>query len=120
MMQIPPQHTLFIQVAAIDFRQGIDALVGFCRATLEQNPYSGMIFVFRNKKGTAVKLLTYDGTGFWLMQKRFSQGKLRFWPKDIHAPICATSLMVILNQGQPGAMQAAWRALPSSSKALAS
>lgn len=119
MIQITPQHHLFIQVAAIDFRKGIDSLIGFCRAKLQQNPYSGTVFAFRNHKGTAVKLLTYDGTGFWLMQKRFSQGTLRFWPKNINEPICATSLMVILNQGQPGIMQPAWRALPSSSKANA-
>lgn len=114
MMQITPQHRLFVQVAPIDFRSGIDSLVGFCRGKLQQSPFSGTIFAFRNNKGTAVKLLTYDGTGFWLMQKRFSQGRLRYWPKSIDEPICATTLMVILHQGQPGTMQSSWRALPSS------
>ena len=114
MMQITPQHRLFLQVASIDFRKGIDALIGFCRSKLQQDPFSGAIFAFRNQAGTAVKLLTYDGTGFWLMHKRFSQGKLRFWPKHVDEPICATTLMVILNQGQPGVMQPSWRALPAS------
>lgn len=114
MMQLTPQHRLFVQVAPIDFRKGIDALVGFCRSKLQQNPFSGTIFAFRNQKGTAIKLLTYDGTGFWLMQKRFSQGKLRYWPKNTDEPICATTLMVILHQGQPGLMQSSWRVLPSS------
>lgn len=114
MIQMTPQHRLFVQVAPIDFRQGIDGLVGFCRSKLEQSPFSGTIFAFRNKKGTAVKLLTYDGTGFWLMQKRFSAGKLRYWPKSTDESICAATLMVILHQGQPGVMQPSWRALPSS------
>jgi len=113
-MQLTPQHHLFIWVHAVDFRKGIDSLVGFCRAKLQQNPFSGTIFAFRNNKGTAVKLLTYDGTGFWLMQKRFSKGKLKFWPKSIDEKICATTLMVILNQGHPGKMQSSWRALASS------
>lgn len=114
MMQITPQHRLFIQVTPIDFRQGIDGLVGFCRSKLAESPFSGTIFAFRNKKGTAVKLLNYDGTGFWLMQKRFSQGKLRYWPKSPEESICSAALMVILHQGRPGVMQSSWRALPSS------
>jgi len=114
MMQITPQHRLFIQVLPIDFRKGIDSLVGFCRVKLQQDPFSGTIFVFRNHKGTSIKSLTYDGTGFWLMQKRFSQDKLRYWPKSMDEPICATTLMLILNQGQPGIMHSSWRFLPSS------
>lgn len=114
MIQLTPQHRLFLQVTPIDFRAGIDSLVGFCRGKLQQNPFSGTIFAFRNKKGTAVKLLTYDGTGFWLIQKRFSQGKLQYWPKGTDEPICAITLTVILHQGQPGIMQSSWRALPSS------
>jgi transposase len=117
MIQLTPQHHLFVWVPAIDFRKGIDSLVGFCRAKLQQNPFTGTIFAFRNNKGTAVKLLTYDGTGFWLMQKRFSKGKLQFWPQSLNEQVCATTLMVILNQGQPGLLAPSWRQLPSSSRA---
>ena len=120
MMQITPQHHLFVWVQAIDFRKGIDSLVGFCRAKLEQNPFSGTIFAFRNRKGTAVKLLAYDGTGFWLVHKRFSRGVLAYWPKSQDAKLCATTLIVILNQGHPCSMQPSWRELPSSSPAKAS
>ena len=98
----------------IDFRKGIDGLVGFCRTGLGQSPFSGTLFIFRNKRGTAVKILVYDGTGFWLMQKRFSQGVLQYWPTSPDTKICATTMMVILHQGEPGAMQASWRQLPSS------
>jgi transposase len=41
---------------------------------------SGTLFLFRNRSGTAIKLLTYDGQGYWLCLKRFSQGKLQWWP----------------------------------------
>ena len=119
MIQLTAQHQLFVWVGALDFRKGIDALIGHCRLKLNQNPFSGAIFAFRNKRGNAVKLLAYDGTGFWLMHKRFSQGVLQFWPKTQEAKLCTTTMMVILNQGQPGFMQPSWRELPGSSPAKA-
>jgi transposase len=114
MIQVTPQHQLFVFVKSIDFRRGIDGLVGFCRTELGQSPFSGTLFVFRNSRGTAVKILVYDGTGFWLMQKRFSQGVLQYWPTSHEEKICATTLMVILHQGEPGSMHTSWRQLPSS------
>lgn len=119
MIQLTPQQQLFVWVYAIDFRKGIDALIGHCRSQLNQNPFSGAIFAFRNSSGNAVKLLAYDGTGFWLMHKRFSQGVLQFWPKSQDTKICATTMMVILNQGKPHPMQPSWRELPGSSAACA-
>jgi transposase len=117
-IQLTPQQQLCVWVPAIDFRAGIDSLVGLCRKQLAQNPFSGAVFAFRNKKGNSVKLLAYDGTGFWLMQKRFSQGVLQYWPKDSNVKICATTLMVILNQGEPCSMHPSWRELPASSPAM--
>ncbi len=114
MIQITPQHQLFVFVRPIDFRKGIDGLVGFCRSTLAQNPFTGTLFVFRNRRATAVKILVYDGTGLWLMQKRFSQGVLKYWPTSPGEKVCATTLMVLLHQGEPAAMHPSWRHLPSS------
>jgi transposase len=114
MIQITPQHQLQLYVEPVDFRKGIDGLVGLCRQVEKVSPYSGTIFVFRNKSGTSIKLLVYDGTGFWLCLKRFSQGKLRHWPKTMDERICATTMTVILNQGEAMSMSPAWRQLPSS------
>ncbi len=114
MIQLTPQHQLYVALHPIDFRKGIDGLVGFCRQTLVQNPFLGTIFVFRNTRGTAVKILVYDGTGFWLMHKRFSQGALQYWPTSPEEKVCATSLMVLLHQGKPSIMRSSWRQLPSS------
>jgi transposase len=113
MIQITTQHHLHIKVEPIDFRKGIDALVGVCRQHIG-SPYSGTVFAFRNKSARAVKLLVYDGTGFWLCTKRFSQGKLRYWPASRNEHVCATTMAIILNQGTPVAMSPAWRQLPSS------
>jgi transposase len=114
MIQITPQHHLFVHIQPIDFRKGMDSIIGLCRSTLKQDPFSGMIFVFKNRRNTAVKLLVYDGTGFWLCAKRFSQGKLQCWPQSPHDKVCATTLMVILNQGVPVQLAPSWRQLPGS------
>jgi len=119
MLSITPQHRLFIAVAPVDFRRGIDGLVALCRNTLKQDPFAGYVFAFRNRKGTAIKLLTYDGNGFWLCQKRFSSGKLQWWPRH-EAQACALTaveLLIMLQQGMPQsvALPAAWRRLPQPS-----
>jgi len=58
MIQITPQHHIFVHIEPLDLRKGIDALVGFCQSKLSQSPFSGTIFVFRNTKGTAVTRLS--------------------------------------------------------------
>jgi transposase len=71
---------ILVATEAADFRKGIDGLAAVCRQKLEQDPMNGCAFVFRNRRGTAIKILLYDGQGFWLCQKRFSQGRLTHWP----------------------------------------
>ena len=71
-------------------------------------------FGFRNRRGTAVKVLTYDGQGFWLCHKRLSQGRFPWWPS---APekgagrLAAHQLAVLLSAGDPTRTGAAadWR-----------
>src|SRR6056297_763202 len=113
MIQITTQHQLYLWVEPVDFRKGIDALAGLCRQSLG-SPYNGAIFAFRNKSGIAVKLLVYDGTGFWLCTKRFSKGRLRYWPTSCDEQICAASMIAILNQGIPAAMSPSWKRLAGS------
>jgi len=58
MIQIPPQVRIWMMVEAVDFRQGIDGLARVCREVLKADP-SRVMFVFRNKRATAIKILTY-------------------------------------------------------------
>ena len=81
MIQIVPHLRVLVAVEAVDFRKGIDSLAGLCRQQFAQDPFSGAVFVFRNRAGTALKLLVYDGQGFWLCLKRFSKGHLQWWPE---------------------------------------
>ena len=116
MIQITPQHRLLIYPHSVDFRKGIDKLIGFCRANFEDNPFAGILFCFRNTAMTAIKVLVYDGTGFWLCHKRFSKGKIMQWPKTQQEAykISAVELQVILNQGHATRLAPSWHALPSS------
>jgi transposase len=66
MIQITPQMRVLVAVEAADFRRGIDGLAQMCRASMGSDPFDGAVFVFRNRSRTAIKLLVYDGQGFWL------------------------------------------------------
>lgn len=116
MLQITPQHKLMIAVQPIDFRRGIDGLIALSRKELNSNPFDGHLFAFRNKRGTSIKLLIYDGNGFWLCQKRFSTGKLMWWPQNYEQAnaLHAVELLIILQQGHPQQARIPddWRALP--------
>jgi transposase len=80
MIQITPQLRILVAVEAIDARKGIDALAQLCRERLDADPFSGCLFIFRSRRGTAIKILAYDGQGFWLAQKRLSKGRFHWWP----------------------------------------
>ena len=69
MLQITPQMRIFVAVEAVDFRNGIDGLMRLCKEVLRQDPFRGGVFVFRNRRATALKVLVYDGQGFWLCHK---------------------------------------------------
>jgi transposase len=80
MIQITPQMRIVVAVEPADFRRGIDGLARLCKEVLKHDPFGGWVFVFRNRRATAVKVLVYDGQGFWLCHKRLSSGRFRWWP----------------------------------------
>ena len=75
MIQITPQMRILLAVDPVDFRKGINGSAGVCRTVLACDPFAGQIFVFRNKGRTAIKILSYDGQGFWIAQKRLVGSK---------------------------------------------
>lgn len=114
MLQITPQMRILVAVEPVDFRQGIDGLVRLCRETLGQDPFRGGLFAFRNRRATAVKILVYDGQGFWLCHKRLSQGRFQWWPQGDGGSaqtLAAHQMQVLLSAGDPRATKAApdWR-----------
>jgi transposase len=116
MIQITPQMRVVAAVDPVDFRRGIDGLTRLCRDVLKQDPFSGWVFVFRNRSATALKVLVYDGQGFCLFHKRLSSGKFCWWPASkitTTKVLAAHQMHVLLSAGNPEATQAApvWRAV---------
>ena len=113
MIQITPQMRILVAVEAVDLRRGIDGLARICKEGLGSDPFSGVLFVFRNRKATAIKVLVYDGQGFWLCQKRLSSGRFRWWPQTAEGiqRLKAHQLQLLLAAGNPEASNAApmWR-----------
>jgi transposase len=116
MIQITPQMRILLAVEPIDFRCGIDGLVQVCRQQLQVDPLNGALFVFTSKRGKSIKVLCYDGQGFWLAQKRLSSGRFSWWPSTGEQKTCrldAHQMQLLLWNGNPDNTTAAplWRPL---------
>ena len=117
MIQLAPQMRILVALEPADFRKGIDGLCALCRRTLASDPFTGIVVIFRNRRGTSVKILAYDGQGFWLCQKRLSKGKFRHWPTrtgdSVSRRLLAHELQVLLADGDPFATGASpqWRSV---------
>jgi len=114
MIQITPQMRVLVAIEPADFRCGIDGIARLCKEACASDPFSGTVYVFRNRRHTAIKALVYDGQGFWLCHKRLSRGRFRYWPADAGGTttrLAATELQVLLFGGDPSTTRTAppWR-----------
>jgi transposase len=114
MIQLTAHMRILVATEPADFRKGIDGLARMCREVLGSDPFSGGVFVFGNKCRKAIKILVYDGQGFWLCQKRLSKGRFPFWPQSVSSGIRvleAHQLAVLLSGGNPAAIRGVepWR-----------
>ena len=114
MIQLTRHMRILVAIDPADFRKGIDGLAAVCRSHLHEDPFTGAVFVFRNRRATAVKILVYDGQGFWLCQKRLSKKRFVYWPTKATERIDileAHELTVLLSGGNPATAQGveSWR-----------
>lgn len=114
MIQITPQMRIWLAVEPVDFRKGIDGLVQLCRQKLQADPLAGALFVFSSRRRKSLKLLVYDGQGYWLCQKRLSEGRFKWWPLSQPQATCgldAYQLQLLLWNGNAMDVKAApmWR-----------
>ena len=76
-MREPPRHRQpgdALALTPIDGRKSFNGLYSLVKATLQQEPTSGFLFVFLNQRRNRLKILTYDGSGLWLLTKRLDRG----------------------------------------------
>ncbi len=96
----------FVCIEPQDFRKGIDGMAGLVRNKLFDDPMSGALYLFCNRKKTSIKILCHDGGGYWICTKRLSVGSFKSWPtkKDAMGQalnMTAREIQVLLWNGNP-------------------
>lgn len=71
---------IWIVAGITDLRRGFTGLSAQIQMALEQDPFSGHVFIFRGKRGDQIKLLWWDGDGLCLFAKRLEHGRF-IWPQ---------------------------------------
>lgn len=80
MIGLPSGTRIWLAAGRTDMRRGFDGLAALAQSALEQEPFSGHVFVFRGRRGDIIKLLWWDGQGMCLFAKRLEKGRF-IWPQ---------------------------------------
>lgn len=79
MLTLPPLVRIYLASGRTDLRKSFDGLSGLVRTALLQDPTSGHLFVFCNRRRDRLKVLYFDGSGLWVFAKRLEKGTFS-WP----------------------------------------
>lgn len=82
MLQVLSAQRILAWRHPVDMRKSFDGLIAITSHVLKENPLSGTIFVFHNKKRNYIKLLIWDRTGYVLYAKRLERGKFKLFLTD--------------------------------------
>ena len=85
MLTLPATVRVFLAPGATDMRRSFDGLAGATRQVIKRDPLSGHVFVFCNRRRHILKVLVWDGSGFWVFAKRLERGTFA-WPSE-SAPV---------------------------------
>ena len=89
MIELRTGTKIWIAAGVTDMRRGFDGLSAKVQTVLEQQPFSGHVFVFRGRRGDIVKLLWWDGDGLCLFSKRLERGRF-IWPQAANGTVSLT------------------------------
>ena len=79
MITLPAGARILLATRPVDFREGAHGLAALAAEVLDENPFSGVVVVFRSKRADRVKILVWDGSGLVLIWKQLEGGAFR-WP----------------------------------------
>lgn len=79
-LPITPGLRVYVAPGVTDMRKSFNGLMAATREVLGADPLSGHLFAFCNRRRTLIKLLLWDGTGYWIFAKRLERGTFA-WPK---------------------------------------
>jgi transposase len=89
MIALPSGTRIWIVAGVTDLRRGFVGLSGMVQTALEENPFSGHVFVFRGRRGDLIKVLWWDGDGLCLLAKRLERGHF-IWPQATSGTVSLT------------------------------
>ncbi len=104
MITVSPGVQIMVVNTCVSFTCRLKGMLTLCRDVLSVEPMNGGYFVFRNRSGKMLRIIFYDGDGFWMCEKIFSEGKVQRWFSDGEnglTAICARELAVLLWHGDP-------------------
>ena len=97
MLMLPPAVRVFLATGPADLRRSFDGLAAMARDVVRQDPLSGHLFVFSNRRRDRVKVLFWDRSGFVLWYKRLEKGVFRFPSAEAGSvEVEAAELMLLL------------------------
>ena len=80
MISLLPTTTIFLATAPTDLRKAYDGLAVLVRQSLDQDPLSGSLYVFCNRRRDRIKILFWEEGGYWLCARRLEKGTF-CWPQ---------------------------------------
>jgi transposase len=89
MIGLPAGTRIWIAAGVTDLRRGFTGLSGIVQTALQENPFSGHVFVFRGRRGDLIKVLWFDGDGLCLFAKRLERGRF-IWPQATSGTVALT------------------------------
>lgn len=89
MIPVPAQTKVWLAAGVTDMRKGFNGLSALAEEILQEDPFSGHLFVFRGRRGDLLKIVWWDGQGACLFSKRPERGRF-VWPAARDGKISVT------------------------------